>query len=306
MPGRSRASTLMAALHRRLQGAGPRGGRHGRARRRAHRAAPRRAPTATGPVPVPRGAHAVVRRRRRSRRSTTASAAGPGGDVFTFVHGDRGPRLRRRAGVRWPTATASSWSATSEDPRAAERRRAPRAAARAARAHRGLLRARAVGVAREAAGARDTSPSGGWRRRRCARFRVGYAPSAWDRVLPARAARASPTRSCSRPGWPARSQQERPALRPLPRADHVPAGRPARARARVRRRARCATDQQPKYLNSPEGDLYHKGRQLFGARPRARARPRRRGRCWSPRATPTCSRCTRRGSRTRSGSWAPR
>ena len=53
-------------------------------------------------------------------------------------------------------------------------------------------------------------------------------------------------------------------------------------------------DSKPKYLNSPEGELYTKSHTLYGI-DRARGRSRRRGgRSWS-RATPTCSRFTRRG-----------
>ena len=60
-------------------------------------------------------------------------------------------------------------------------------------------------------------------------------------------------------------------------------------------------DQKPKYLNSTDGVVFHKGRHLFGADHRARAGRARRARSSSPRATPTSSRCTRPGCATRSG-----
>ena len=40
-----------------------------------------------------------------------------------------------------------------------------------------------MGVARGGAGAREYLLGRGLRRARCAQFRVGYAPCAWDRVL---------------------------------------------------------------------------------------------------------------------------
>ena len=60
-------------------------------------------------------------------------------------------------------------------------------------------------------------------------------------------------------------------------------------------------DQKPKYLNSSDNVVYHKGRHLFGA-DIARARGgARRARSSSARATPTSSRCTRPGCATPSG-----
>ncbi len=70
-------------------------------------------------------------------------------------------------------------------------------------------------------------------------FRVGYAPSAWDRVLSAsrrggfseqRAVSTRASRSARR-----RMGGRRALVRPLPLADHVPAGGRARARAGLRR-----------------------------------------------------------------------
>jgi DNA primase len=95
-------------------------------------------------------------------------------------------------------------------------------------------------------------------------FRVGYAPSAWDRML--RASRAAgfseeellaaglAQRSKNRPGQIYDRFRERIMF---PSAD---------ARGRVRGfGARAMRDnQQPKYLNTSEGEVYHKRSQLFG------------------------------------------
>ena len=130
-------------------------------------------------------------------------------------------------------------------------------------------------------------------------FGVGYAPSAWDKVLRARPAGRLQGRGAARRRARAAGPQRR-RVRPLPRADHVPDPRPPRPRARLRR----------------PGDALRPGRQvrqhgrdrLLPQEPDAlrrstgprRRSPRRAARS-SSRATPTCSPCTRRGSRRRSG-----
>jgi len=101
-------------------------------------------------------------------------------------------------------------------------------------------------------------------------FRVGYAPSAWDRVLLA----------AQRDGF---SEQD------LRKVGLAQLGRNGMVHDRFRGRimfpladwrgkvvgfgARALrSNQQPKYLNTSENDIYHKGRQLFGidrARPQA-------------------------------------
>ena len=161
---------------------------------------------------------------------------------------------------------------------------APRAPARAARAHRDVLRAPAVGVARGRARARvprRARPRGG---RRCASF--------------ASATRRAPGTPCStasrRAGFGNRelydaglaqsSEAERQDLRPLPLADHLPARRPARARARLRRAARSATsdDRRPEVRQQPRERALPQGPPALRRRPRARGRGegrlRRRGR----------------------------
>ena len=208
-----------------------------------------------GAVPVPRGAHAVVRDR-PDEKLYYCFGCGAGGDVFKFVMETRGSTSPRRWSG-WPTATASSSSAR---PRTRARPSGARGATAcsAARAHRRLLRARAVGVA--GGGAARAYLAARVEEATLREFRIGYAPSAWDRVLPRARGPASPRTSCSRRASP-RGGAGRGIYRSLPRADHVPAGRRPRAGARLRR-PRAAGDEQPKYLNTPEGELFHKGRTL--------------------------------------------
>ncbi len=95
-------------------------------------------------------------------------------------------------------------------------------------------------------------------------FRVGYAPSAWDRML--RASRATgfseeellltglAQRSKSRPGQLYDRFRERIMF---PSAD-------ARGRVRGFGARAMRENQRPKYLNTSDGELYHKRSQLFG------------------------------------------
>ena len=114
----------------------------------------------------------------------------------------------------------------------------------------------------EAAGARAYLEQRGLAREVLEEFGVGYAPSAWDRVL----------MSARQAGF---SEQE------LQAAGLGQKGRQGRIYDRFRARimfplrdgrgrvlgfgARATREsQQPKYVNSPEGPVYRKGRQLFG------------------------------------------
>ena len=236
-----------------------------------------------------------------ARSSTTASAAARAATSFTFVQETEGLDFAGALECS-PTATASSSSSrrrTRAPPSAA---RAARAAARAARAHRGVLRALAVGVRRGRAARASTSPSRGLEEAVLREFRVGYAPSAWD----TRAARLAPGR-LHRPraldaGLAQRGQRGRPDLRPLPRAGSCSRCATRAGACSASARARCGADQQPKYLNTSEDDVYHKGRHLFGGRPRARRTRRRPGAVIAGRGLHRrASRCTRPGCATRSG-----
>jgi DNA primase len=95
-------------------------------------------------------------------------------------------------------------------------------------------------------------------------FRVGYAPSAWDRVLLASRQGGFSNRDVYDVGLAQRSQKSgklydrfrRRIMFPLADVRGRVLGFGARA---------LGPDQQPKYVNTAEGELYHKGRHLFGA-----------------------------------------
>jgi DNA primase len=150
-----------------------------------------------------------------------------------------------------------------EDPEAASRReRRERLYSLLGRA--ATYYARYLWEAQEAARAREYLLGRGLKEETLREFRVGYAPSAWDRMLTAsRRARYSEEdllaaglaqRSQSSPGRVFDRFRERIMF---PSAD---------ARGRVRGfGARAMRDnQRPKYLNTSDSDIYHKRSQLFG------------------------------------------
>ena len=159
---------------------------------------------------------------------------GAEGDVFRYVEETEGldfvgalEWLARRSGIELEVED--------EDPAAAERRR-HRERLLELLARTAAFYERYLWEAREAAGAREYLASRGLTEATLRTFGVGYAPSAWDTVLTARRRRATRRASCTRRGWsPAAAATARARLRPLPRPDHLPAGRRARPRARLRR-----------------------------------------------------------------------
>jgi DNA primase len=184
------------------------------------------------------------------------------GDAFTYVMETEGvdfvgalETLADRFGVKLETED--------EDPAAAARRQ------RRERLYELLGRAttyyaRYLWEAGEAAGARSYLLERGLAEATLREFRVGYAPSAWDRILLAsRRAGFSDEellavglaqRSQSRPGSVFDRFRER-IIFPLADARGRVLGFGARA---------MRENQRPKYLNTSENELYHKGNQLFG------------------------------------------
>ena len=185
---------------------------------------------------------------------------GKGGDCFTFVE--------ETEGLRFPEALqflADRYNVEleveAEDPQEAERR------ARRERLLELLERTatfyvRHLWESREAEGARRYLAERGLDEATLREFRVGYAPSAWDTVLLASRSAKFSNQEIVGAGLAVRGQDSgriydrfrRRITFPLCDARGRVLGFGARA---------LGADQQPKYLNSPEGEIYHKGRQLF-------------------------------------------
>jgi DNA primase len=184
------------------------------------------------------------------------------GDPFEFVMETEGldfkgalEALADRFGVKLETEA--------EDPAAAERRQ------RRERLYSLLGRsttyyARYLWDSAEAADARDYLLGRGLSTETLREFRVGYAPSAWDRIL-----RGSRTAGFSEEELLAAGLVQRSRVRPgqvydrfrerimFPSAD-------ARGRVRGFGARAMRENQQPKYLNTSDSELYHKRSQLFG------------------------------------------
>ena len=126
-----------------------------------------------------------------------------------------------------------------EDPRAEEAAQAARAARRAAGADDARSTRAYLWESEEAGKAREYLDSRGLGEEVLRAFGVGYAPSAWDQVL-TRGQRAGFSVAELRGGGAGPEGAEGRALRPLPRADHVPGARPRAGGCRGSGRGRCA------------------------------------------------------------------
>jgi len=184
------------------------------------------------------------------------------GDVFTFVQETEGvdfkgalELLAERYGVELQREQ--------EDPQEAERRR------RRERLLELLSRTAAyyeryLWESGEAARAREYLKDRGLGEEVLREFRVGYAPSAWDRVLLASRRGGFSEQELYETGLAQRSKEngrlyDRFRSRIMfPLADVR--GRVLGFGARAMRE-----DQRPKYLNTSDNDIYHKGLQLYGA-----------------------------------------
>ena len=186
---------------------------------------------------------------------------GEGGDVFSFVQKSEGvdfvgalELLADRYGVELERAE--------EDPESAKRR---------AREERllDLLERTATFYARylwdsaEAAGARRYLADRGLDEEALRTYRVGFAPSRFDIVLKASLKAGFKAREAYDAGLVQRSKQG-PVIDRFRRRIMFPLcdrrGRVLGFGARA-----VGPDQQPKYLNSSDNDVYHKGEHLFGS-----------------------------------------
>ncbi len=184
------------------------------------------------------------------------------GDVFTFVQETEGvdfkgalELLAERCGVELQREA--------EDPHEAEKRK------RRERLLELLARTTAyyeryLWESSEAERAREYLKGRGLGEEVLREFRVGYAPSAWDRVLSASRRGGFSEQELYATGLAQRSKENgRPYDRfrsriMFPLADIR--GRVLGFGARAMR-----DDQQPKYLNTSDNDVYHKGLHLYGA-----------------------------------------
>jgi DNA primase len=184
------------------------------------------------------------------------------GDVFTFVQETEGVDFRGalelladRYGVELQREE--------EDPREAERRQ------RRARLLELLDRTasyyeRYLWESKEAARARDYLERRGLGEDVLRAFRVGYAPSAWDRVLLASRQGRFSNRELYDAGLAQRSRQNGQLYDRFRARIMFPL---TDTRGRVLGFGARATseDQKPKYLNTSDNDVYHKGLHLYGA-----------------------------------------
>ncbi len=186
------------------------------------------------------------------------------GDAFTFVMETEGVDFKGALELladRFNVALELE----EEDPRAAEvRKRRERLLELLERT--ATFYVRQLWESREASRAREYLAARGLEEQTLREFRVGYAPSAWDTVM----------KGSLRAGFKAmelydaglsqgneRSGRKYDRFRSqiiFPLAD--PRGR---VRGFAGRTLGGEGDRRPKYVNSPEGDLFHKGRQLFAA-----------------------------------------
>src|SRR5215212_9633133 len=127
----------------------------------------------------------------------------------------------------------------------------------------------------EAARARDYLAGRGLSEDALRKFRVGYAPSAWDKVLVGAQRDGFSQEELAAAGLAQRSREGRlydrfrgRVMFPLADARGRVLGFGARA---------LRDEQQPKYVNTSENEIYHKGDQLFGVG-QARALAAKRGR----------------------------
>jgi len=197
------------------------------------------------------------------------------GDVFRFVMETEGldfpgalQALADRFGVELETEA--------EDPEAAERRQ------RRERLHSLLGRAatyyaRYLWEAREAQPAREYLLGRGLREETLRDFRVGYAPSAWDRMLTASRRAGFGDQDLLTVGLAQRSKTNPGSIYDRFRERIMFPSTDARGNVLGFGARAMRENQRPKYLNTAEGDVYQKRQVLFGI-DRARAPAARAGR----------------------------
>ncbi len=191
---------------------------------------------------------------------------GVGGDVFKFVEekeglafGEAVEALAERYGVEVEREE--------EDPRAEERRK-QRARLGELLERTSAFYAQFLWEAVEAGKARDYLAGRGLGDEVLREFGVGYAPSAWDTVLKRGQSAGYSLAELKGAGLLVENKRGNPYDRFRSRI--VFPVRDARGRVQGFGARAMTPDQKPKYLNSPEGELYRKSRTLYAIE---RARP---------------------------------
>ncbi len=187
---------------------------------------------------------------------------GAGGDVFSFAMETEG--LDFGGALEWLAERAGvELERESEDPRDAARRiRRDRLLALLERTAAYYVRVLWEGA--EASGAREYLLGSGLDEATLREFRVGYSPSRWDRVLMASRSAGYSEEELLAAGLASRSRDgsglfDRFRGRIMfPLADER--GRVLGFGARA-----LGAGQQPKYLNTSDGEVFHKGRMVYGA-----------------------------------------
>jgi DNA primase len=187
---------------------------------------------------------------------------GEGGDAFKFVQLTEGVGFAgalEYLGDRYGVAL----EVVEEDPAAAQRR-AERERLLELLERTAAFYVRYLWDSDEAGHAREYLAGRGLDEGALREFRVGYAPSAWDKVLVASRRAGFSDRELVAAGLASRSQKEGRTYDRFRRRIMFPLcdqrGRVLGFGARA-----MGADQKPKYLNSSDGVVYHKGRHLFGA-----------------------------------------
>ena len=191
------------------------------------------------------------------------------GDVFTFVQESEGLDFRGALELLAERYNVEL-ELEQEDPRDAERRRRRERLLELLSRTAGYYE-RCLWDSSEAQKARDYLAGRGLGEEVLRRFRVGYAPSAWDRVLLASRRGGFSEQELYATGLAQRSRENgRPYDRfrariMFPLSDirgHVLG---FGARALADEGPAEASGRRPKYLNTAETDVYHKGMHLYGA-----------------------------------------
>jgi DNA primase len=186
------------------------------------------------------------------------------GDAFTFVMETEGVDFKGALELladRYKVALELE----AEDPRDAETRK------RRERLLELLERTAAFYVrqlweSREAQRAREYLAERGLEEGTLRAFRVGYAPSAWDTVLNGSRRAGFGNRELWEAGLAQKSERSGKIYDRFRSQIIFPLADPrGRVRGFAGRTMGGDGDRRPKYVNSPEGDLFHKRSQLFGA-----------------------------------------